>query len=114
MGNSPKPTDRYNGATAGVVRGGRVKLTELQLEDVIEGRYQPPLTLKDFEDYLAFKVSIPPRPSILPTLARTRAAATLLTSSPSFAAVQTKSAENLYFCLAFRRYDQVSPLFPPR
>jgi len=37
------------------VRGARVKLCEVTLDDVIQGRYTPPLTLRDFEDYLAFK-----------------------------------------------------------
>lgn len=37
------------------VRGARVKLCEVTLDDVLQGRYTPPLTLRDFEDYLAFK-----------------------------------------------------------
>ncbi|GAA5963078.1 hypothetical protein JCM3765_001760 [Sporobolomyces pararoseus] len=47
--------EKYNGATAGKVRGARVKLCEVTLDDVLQGRYTPPLTLRDFEDYLAFK-----------------------------------------------------------
>ncbi|GAA5928641.1 uncharacterized protein JCM15063_003928 [Sporobolomyces koalae] len=47
--------ERYNGVTAGKVRGARVKLCEVTLDDVLQGRYTPPLTLRDFEDYLAFK-----------------------------------------------------------
>ncbi|GAA6060524.1 hypothetical protein JCM10212_005605 [Sporobolomyces blumeae] len=49
------PNEKYAGVTAGKVRGARVKLCEVTLEDVLEGRYTPPLTLRDFEDYLAFK-----------------------------------------------------------
>ncbi|GAA6022365.1 hypothetical protein JCM11491_003236 [Sporobolomyces phaffii] len=49
------PNEKYNGATAGKVRGARVKLCEVTLDDVLQGRYTPPLTLRDFEDYLAFK-----------------------------------------------------------
>ncbi|KAI5476534.1 hypothetical protein MNV49_007544 [Pseudohyphozyma bogoriensis] len=48
--------DRYGGATAGNVRGlTRTKLAELQMDDVIAGKHTPPLTLRDFEDFLAFK-----------------------------------------------------------
>lgn len=72
MGSPPaQARDKFGGATAGEVRGGRTRLAELALDDVLAGKYQPPLTLKDFEDFLAFK---------------------------------TKSAENLYFCLAMRKY----------
>ncbi|SCZ99258.1 BZ3500_MvSof-1268-A1-R1_Chr3-1g05910 [Microbotryum saponariae] len=37
------------------VRGARVKLCEVQLDDVIAGKYTPPIGLKDFEDYLCFR-----------------------------------------------------------
>ncbi|GAA6002397.1 hypothetical protein JCM10207_001099 [Rhodosporidiobolus poonsookiae] len=44
------------GVTAGKVRSiSRVKLCEVTLDDVIAGKYTPPLTLRDFEDYLAFR-----------------------------------------------------------
>ncbi|GAA5978182.1 hypothetical protein JCM11641_001127 [Rhodosporidiobolus odoratus] len=49
------PGDRYAGVTAGKVRGTRVKLCHVTLDDVVEGKYTPPLTLRDFEDYLAFR-----------------------------------------------------------
>ncbi|GAA5838925.1 hypothetical protein JCM11251_003738 [Rhodosporidiobolus azoricus] len=46
----------YGGVTAGKVRGiSRVKLCDVTLENVIAGEYTPPLTLRDFEDYLAFR-----------------------------------------------------------
>ncbi|GAA6042274.1 hypothetical protein JCM8097_000609 [Rhodosporidiobolus ruineniae] len=51
-----KPSDGYGGVTAGKVRGvSRVKLCDVTLEDVIHGQYTPPLTLRDFEDFLAFR-----------------------------------------------------------
>ncbi|GAA5911510.1 uncharacterized protein JCM6883_005781 [Sporobolomyces salmoneus] len=51
----PTIKEKYGGATAGKVRGTRVKLSEVTLDDVLQGRHTPPLTLRDFEDYLAFK-----------------------------------------------------------
>ncbi|BGP15993.1 hypothetical protein JCM10213_005457 [Rhodosporidiobolus nylandii] len=55
-GDKGAPGDRFAGYTAGKVRGvSRVKLCDVGLEDVIEGQYTPPLTLRDFEDYLAFR-----------------------------------------------------------
>ncbi|KAM0745942.1 hypothetical protein T439DRAFT_330136 [Meredithblackwellia eburnea MCA 4105] len=41
--------------TTGVVRSHkRVSLKDVQLKDVLEGQHLPPLTVKDFEDYLCF------------------------------------------------------------
>ncbi|GAA5919579.1 hypothetical protein JCM1841_001024 [Sporobolomyces salmonicolor] len=49
-------SNKYGGVTVGKVRSfGRVHLYDVALEDVIAGRHTPPLTLRDFEDYLAFK-----------------------------------------------------------
>ncbi|GAA5899391.1 hypothetical protein JCM6882_009106 [Rhodosporidiobolus microsporus] len=48
--------DAYGGVTAGKVRGiSRVKLCDVTLDDVVQGKLTPPLTLRDFEDYLAFR-----------------------------------------------------------
>ncbi|GAA5981759.1 hypothetical protein JCM10908_004597 [Rhodotorula pacifica] len=48
--------DPYHGVTAGVVRGmKRVKLCDVTMDDVLEGKHTPPLTLRDFEDYLCFR-----------------------------------------------------------
>ncbi|BGP55337.1 hypothetical protein JCM8202_002163 [Rhodotorula sphaerocarpa] len=48
--------DPYNGVTAGVVRGmHRVKLCDVTMDDVLDGKHTPPLTLRDFEDFLCFR-----------------------------------------------------------
>ncbi|KAK4056831.1 hypothetical protein OIO90_002081 [Microbotryomycetes sp. JL221] len=49
------PNAKFNGATAGVVRGSRIKLCEVQLEDVLSGKMTPPVSLRDFEDFLCFR-----------------------------------------------------------
>ncbi|GAA5861828.1 hypothetical protein JCM1840_006848 [Sporobolomyces johnsonii] len=49
-------SNKYGGVTVGKVRSfERVHLCDVPLEDVIAGKHTPPLTLRDFEDYLAFK-----------------------------------------------------------
>lgn len=38
------------------VRGmHRVKLCDVTMDDVLEGKHTPPLTLRDFEDFLCFR-----------------------------------------------------------
>ncbi|KAM0787653.1 hypothetical protein ACM66B_003717 [Microbotryomycetes sp. NB124-2] len=49
------PNAKFNGATAGVVRGSRIKLCDVQLEDVLSGKMTPPVSLRDFEDFLCFR-----------------------------------------------------------
>ncbi|GAA6050149.1 hypothetical protein JCM3770_000425 [Rhodotorula araucariae] len=51
-----EPIDHFKGVTAGKVRSlGRVKLCEVTMDDVIAGQHTPPLTLRDFEDFLCFR-----------------------------------------------------------
>ncbi|BGP39931.1 hypothetical protein JCM10450v2_003910 [Rhodotorula kratochvilovae] len=51
-----EPVDQCKGLTAGKVRGlGRVKLCDVTMDDVVAGRHTPPLTLRDFEDFLCFR-----------------------------------------------------------
>lgn len=95
--------DPYNGVTAGVVSPGqkerhrveldllsifqvrgmhRVKLCDVTMDDVLDGKHTPPLTLRDFEDFLCFRQKAAENLCVLLNLPRLHKASLTKSSLP--------------------------------